>query len=234
MCGSRREAFRRKAARQLLARFPIDPAEHRFRGQLAQGDIGLVAAGKRMIGIHDEFYTLLEERPGVQPIPGLPQRTGDGQLDLTVLEGIDDSGRRTSVDLEMNSRVGAEKLRERRNQQRDVDTVGDGDVERRHVAALHRLGQRLCRRGGIVALLQQRQHAPAKFGQVRVLALTAKEFSAQLLLERLDRARQRRLRDVALFGCPGEIKRIGQGQKIADLLHLHEFSPPQRNPIRQA
>src|SRR5882724_804240 len=121
MRSARRQTFRGEAAGEFLARFPIDPAEHRFRGQLAQCDIGLVAAGKRMIGIHDKLDTFLEAWPGVEPIPGLSQGSGNGKLDLTILEGIDNSGRRAAVDLEMHSGIGPEELRKRRNQQRYVD-----------------------------------------------------------------------------------------------------------------
>ena len=67
---------------------------------------------------------------------------------------------------EMHTGIGPEKLRKRRNQQRYVDAVGDGDVEGADVTALHSLGERLGGSRGIVALLQQGQHAPAEFGQV--------------------------------------------------------------------
>ncbi|WP_292417373.1 hypothetical protein [Mesorhizobium sp.] len=67
-----------------------------------------------------------------------------------------------------------------------------------------------------------------------MLPLPPKQFSAQFLFERLDCARKRRLSDVAFLCRSGEIQRVGQGQKIADLLHLHRISAPQRNSIFQA
>ena len=62
-------------------------------------------------------------------------------------------------------------------------------------------------------MLQQGQHAPAEFGQVGVLALAPKEFTPQLLLERLDRSCQRRLSDVALSAALVKFKVLDRARK---------------------
>lgn len=49
-----------------------------------------------------------------------------------------------------------------------------------------------------------------------MLALAPEELSPQFLLERLDGTGQRRLRDIAFLGRPGEVQRVGQGQEIAE------------------
>ena len=67
---------------------------------------------------------------------------------------------------------------------------------------------------------------PAEIGQVRQLALAAQQQAAELLLEKLDRAGQGRLRDVALLGGAGEIQRVRDRQKVADLMHLHAPAVP--------
>ncbi len=58
------------------------------------------------------------------------------------------------------------------------------------------------------------------------LALAPQEQPAQLLFELLDRAGQRRLRDMALLGRPGEIQGFRNRQEVADLVHLHAVTVP--------
>ena len=94
-----------------------------------------------MIRIYGELDSFLEQRPCVQAIPSLSERTGNRKLHFTALQRLNHCSRRAPVDLEMDTRVGSKELGERRNQKRNVDAVGNGDVERRDVTALHGLGQ---------------------------------------------------------------------------------------------
>ena len=73
----------------------------------------------------------------------------------------------------------------------------------------------------VVALLQQRQHALAELGELRVRALAPEQVAAELAFELLDRARQRGLADVALFGAAGEIEVLRDREKIPHLMHFH-------------
>jgi hypothetical protein len=82
-----------------------------------------------------------------------------------------------------------------------------------------RLARRLLHR------LQIGEHHPAQLGEMGVSALAVEERSAQLVLQLLDRTRQRRLAYVALLGGSGEVQRPRQGDEIADLLHLHGGAP---------
>jgi hypothetical protein len=61
-----------------------------------------------------------------------------------------------------------------------------------------------------------------------MLTLAPQELPTQFVFKRFDGARKGRLGDVALLGRSREIQRVRQGQKVSDLLHLHEISPPQR------
>ena len=54
--------------------------------------------------------------------------------------------------------------------------------------------------GAIVALLQKRCHAPAKFGEVGEVSLAPEEFIAELLFQLFDGTRERGLCDIALLG----------------------------------
>ncbi len=88
------------------------------------------------------------------------------------------------------------------------------------------LRRRLRRLGVGRELTQMRFDQPAEVGQMGELALAPQEQPAQLLFELLDRAGQRRLRDMALLGRPREIQGVGDRQEIADLMHLHAPTVP--------
>jgi hypothetical protein len=84
--------------------------------------------------------------------------------------------------------------------------------------------------GGAAAFLHRleiRQHHPAEFRQVRVPPLPVEKRAAKLVLELLDRARQRRLADVALLGRAGKVERPRKRDEISDVLHLHRQRPKQ-------
>ena len=53
------------------------------------------------------------------------------------------------------------------------------------------------------------------------MALAPEQEPAELLLELLDGAGQRRLGDVAVLGGAGEVERLAHREEVADLVHLH-------------
>jgi hypothetical protein len=61
----------------------------------------------------------------------------------------------------------------------------------------------------------------AEFGEDRLRPLAAEKFVAKLGLKLLDRARERGLRDAALFRRAGEIELACDGEEVSDLIHLH-------------
>jgi hypothetical protein len=65
----------------------------------------------------------------------------------------------------------------------------------------------------------------AEFGQLRGGALAAKQVTAKLGFQLLDRPRQRGLRDVALVGGAREVQHARNREKIANLMHLHGRAP---------
>src|SRR5215210_1102289 len=58
-----------------------------------------------------------------------------------------------------------------------------------------------------------------------VRPLAVEQRAAELALEELDRSRQRRLRHVAALGCAGEVQFLGDGEEVANLVHLHRLVP---------
>ena len=81
--------------------------------------------------------------------------------------------------------------------------------------------ERLRRGGALEASGQDRQHALAEFGEDRLRPLAPEQLAAKLALKLFDRARERGLRDAALFRRAGEIERPRDGQEVSDLIHLH-------------
>jgi hypothetical protein len=62
----------------------------------------------------------------------------------------------------------------------------------------------------------------SEFGQIGVAALAPEQRPTELVLQHLNRARQRRLRDVALVGGAREVQLPGDRQEIANLMHFHD------------
>ena len=68
----------------------------------------------------------------------------------------------------------------------------------------------------------------AELGEMRQVALAAKQLSAQLFLELLDGPSKRRLRDVTFLGGAREIQQARHGQEVSDLVHLHAETNPSK------
>src|SRR6266852_2221196 len=107
-----------------------------------------------------------------------------------------------------------------RDDERQVDRARKGKSEGASLPALDRGGKRLGAKRAFVTLLQERMHALAEIGHLRVGPLPSKQVAAKLAFELLDRAGKRRLRDMALFCRSREIERLGNRQEVADLMHF--------------
>ena len=118
------------------------------------------------------------------------------------------------------------KPREKPHEARRPDRAHDAEADLRLLQTEKFPGGRFGGLGIGEHLAQMRFDQPAEIGQMRQLALAAQQQAAKLLFELLDRAGQRRLRDMALLGRAGEIQRVGDRQKIADLMHLHAPAVP--------
>ena len=65
----------------------------------------------------------------------------------------------------------------------------------------------------------------AELGQDGLRTLAPEEVSSELRFKLLDRARKRRLRDIAVLRCAREVERARDRQKVSDLIHFHRGSP---------
>jgi hypothetical protein len=71
-----------------------------------------------------------------------------------------------------------------------------------------------------VTLAQHREHALAKFRQVRQRALAPKQLATEFGFQGLDGSAQSRLRYVAPLGRFGQIQRFAERQKVTDMVHF--------------
>jgi hypothetical protein len=93
--------------------------------------------------------------------------------------------------------------------------------ERRDLDLADAAGERLGRLRRLEGPLEMRQHLPAEVGQVRQRPLAAEQQPVKLLLQLLDRARERWLSDVALLSRAREVQRSRHRKKVANLMHFH-------------
>ena len=75
--------------------------------------------------------------------------------------------------------------------------------------------------GAAMDVLEIGLHQLAELGQSGAGMIAVKQGAAQLLLERLDGPRQRRLRHVAARRRAREIELLGEHEKVPHLMHLH-------------
>ena len=80
--------------------------------------------------------------------------------------------------------------------------------------------------GAAIDLLEIGLERAAELGEVRVGALAVEQRPAKLLLELLDGAGQRGLRDVAALGRAREIQLLAEREEVADLMHFHWCAGP--------
>src|SRR5438445_3730561 len=77
-----------------------------------------------------------------------------------------------------------------------------------------------------IGLLEERFYLLPELGEMRIGAFAMKQRAAQLVLQRLDGARERGLRDAAMLRRAREIQFLAQAEKIADLMQFHGVHLP--------
>ena len=114
-----------------------------------------------------------------------------------------------------------------RRHQRRIDGARQRQPERADLAPLDGGSERAGAERAVVALLEQRQHALAEFGELCLRALAPEQIAAKLAFELADGAGERGLGDVALLGGAREIERARHREEVADLVHFHgRCAPP--------
>src|SRR6266853_1875540 len=102
--------------------------------QILEGDIFTVR--QRMALVDDELKTFGEQRPGIEPVPFFADFGGNAQLGFALLEKFPDFPSAAAQEAEFKPVEQPLDLVEIRDQQRQVDRMGEGDPERADFAAL--------------------------------------------------------------------------------------------------
>ena len=182
--------------------------------------------GEGMFTVDDQPEAFGEQRPAVEAVPGLADRRRNGELGVAALEEFRDLACGPAQELQLEQAEMPAQLGHVREQQVEIDALRQRQPQRADLAGLERGCERARAQRAVVALPQQRQHALAKFGELRVRPLAAEEVAAQLAFELADGAGERGLRHVALLGGAREVERARHGQEVANLVHLHGAPPP--------
>ena len=75
--------------------------------------------------------------------------------------------------------------------------------------------------GLIQDLVEMRLYDLSQFGKMGMIALAVEQSPAKFFLQQPDRARQRRLRDVAAARGPSKVELLAERAEIDYLLHFH-------------
>src|SRR6266576_5821597 len=105
-----------------------------LRLQILEGDIFTVR--QRMTLADDELEAFGEQRPGIEPVPFFADFGGDAELGFTLLEKFSDFPGAAAQEAKFKPVEQPLDLVEIRDQQRQVDGMGEGDPERPGFAAL--------------------------------------------------------------------------------------------------
>src|SRR5262245_49928298 len=150
-----------------------------------------------MLAADHEPKLLLVQRPAVEALPAIAKRSGNGNLGISGLERPDDIGGVAAQEFQLEPRKGSHELGQRRNEQLEADAVGERQAKRCLDALLDRPCEIARGEGAFIATGEQRHDLVAKIGKVGIGTFAAKQRSAELLFELLDRLAQRWLRDMA-------------------------------------
>src|SRR5689334_3784802 len=203
----------------MVEEFALQPIEVVLAVEI--GDAHAVACIEWMAGPDAYHETLVVEAARMKALVDVIGLTVDRDIELSLGEALLQLQVRAILDDQPNLRMTvAEGLQERHEA-----TRADGAHHAELQVDVLELGEApgpLLRRVGLDQDLgKMRAHHLAEPREVRIVALAAKKGTAQLVLEALDGARQRRLRYVAGLRRPREVQRLADGQKVADLMHLH-------------
>ena len=136
---------------QALGMFAVGARQELLALQVLKANVR--ALGKRVTPVDDELEVLGEKRPGVEPVPLFVNLGGNAELGFALLEKLADFAAVTAQEAEFQAVEQPPDLVEMRNQQRQVDGMGEGDPERPDFAALERRGELPGADGGLIALL---------------------------------------------------------------------------------
>ena len=175
---------------QIIETFVLGVINHESKVASKAARVVLAAGGKPVFAADRQPVRLGEQRPGIEAIPGIRKRTGNGKLDVTLLQKLGDLGCRPAQKSQLETLERPHQLGQERDQEHNIYGNRQPDGQRRDCSRFDRRCELLGRLSTVEALLHHWQHAMAEIAQVRQVTLAAEQLSAELVLELLDGARQ--------------------------------------------
>ena len=145
----------------------------------------------------------------------------DGDIDLAGLEQSPTACRHALDQLQLNALVTPVEVGQQAGEAARADRAHDADFQMRVVEAEEARCLLPHAAQFVEDLLEARPEQRAEIGNVGQVALAAKQQPADLVLELLDGAAQRRLGHIALLGGPREVAGLADSQEIADVMNVH-------------
>src|SRR5262249_10570329 len=201
----------------------VDPIEVTLAVEITGADLGSV--GQPVLPTEHDEELFAEQRKIVKPLVDLVRPAIDGGLQSAVEQAALKVGSARVHDLQLDAGVLRLQAPQESDEIAGTDRAHDPEFQRRALELDETRGKPL----GLLRLPQNLfeigTHRLAKLAQMRSRPLAVEEEPAELVLQQLNGARERRLRHVAFLGRPGEVQLLAKGEKIPDLMHFHGRHP---------
>ena len=163
------------------------------------------SAAKRCAG-GANHQAILEKGPAIQALDLDLRLRQQRDIKLAVQQHLAQSGARALRERQLEGCEAGGDFLEHRDEHDRRDQRAEPDPQRRRVLPAQARSLRAGLLRGGIAPFQQGQHRATQLGELGQVTLAQKERAAQFVLESLDGAGERRLRDVALLRRPREVQ----------------------------
>src|SRR6516164_1582516 len=197
----------------------VDPIEVTLAVEITGADLGSV--GQPVLATEHDEELFAEERKIVKPLVDLVRPAIDGGLQSAFEQAALKVGSARVHDLQLAAGVLRLQVPQKSDEIAGTDRAHDPELQRRAFELDETRGKPLRLLRLPLNLLEIRTHRLAELAQMRSRPLAVEQEAAELVLQELDGARERRLRHVAFLGRAGEIQLLAQGEEIPDLMHFH-------------
>ena len=191
MGGCIEDAVRIKTGREFFDHLKCAIDQEGLGSKVAE--LGFIPARQPVGPADDETKWFFKQRKCIEARPALTEWTGDRQFDNARSQAFGDLAARAATQLQLEAREGPRQLPQHWCEGPEGHRMRDRHREWRGLTLPDRCGRHLGRKGCFVTLAQHREHALAKFRQVRQCALAPKQLATEFGFEGLDGSAQSRL-----------------------------------------
>ncbi|MCP2203550.1 hypothetical protein LX90_007275 [Lentzea flava] len=221
---------RRERAVDLVARAPVGvEVDERLTGQFGQFD-GL-ACGERTSRCAREDQRFSGQSGHPQVVGDLRLTGDEREVQPSRADLLDEFGVAGLAHPDLDAGVDLVEPRQHRRQVHHVQALQAPDGQRAAQQPLHRGDGVLGRLDAAERAPGLWQQCPSGLGQLDLAGGAQEQRRAELDLQRADRRRQARLRDVHPARCPREVALVGDREEVFELSEFHYSSPAVLNGI---